>query len=801
MAQALFEALTGGVSMDTQTALAVHSLLEYQGGAPGGAPEAVLVEEEDVFQCGKCKKQFTSLTVFMAHKREHCNQVAPRSMLPATSVTTASAFAMTQLPQQQQQQPVASRAAVAPPLVSPTSSSLSLYNALPTSPLAQIAQSMVIGTEELVTFATIDQTGGAGAPLQNGVGLQAMTNQNPFMPQTSPVARTLATASSVVAPPSSAVYTSTFPLSQPQAQTILSIGTPIRPSPSKGARRDGQAGGGGVLMNLDATKGRRRGMDADSASNHKAMKLRCTYCEKLFSKNFDLQQHIRSHTGEKPFQCIVCGRAFAQKSNVKKHMQSHKVWPSGMGRTLPMAPLVLMSKEDSKEMEEQTEGPLHGHTEEIQISSLAEGQEEMQQNCKEDRTQNMDPNCVVVDASYLCQYCNQSFENYFHLKTHMVSHKSEQVYKCVLKTCSETFHEMDQFLDHVKMHEDELSYRCHMCSKSFSTLYDLGVHQYSHSLYPNQQAKLCGPRYYRCNKCMNKYATPEALEHHMNTVNHTYPCPQCGKVFPCERYLRRHLPLHGTLPKFLCQVCNKGFKTDTYLKMHALIHTNERPFACDQCPAAFNRKDKLKRHKLIHLPQKRFKCPFRSHVGCKKEFSRADKLKAHIITHSGIKPFKCADCGKMFSRKMYLKEHERTHQEAPPWRCDSCERGFFRHRQLQLHKCRAAREEKDAPMRTRVRAKLGRPKKRAYAFGVAKAAGGEPRPRGRPRKHPLPAKSGGGDEYAPLTTETTETKDGRGTHEIADVVFTEQQLEQAGIDPYAVPDGGAISLQPVSLSS
>ena len=38
---------------------------------------------------------------------------------------------------------------------------------------------------------------------------------------------------------------------------------------------------------------------------------------------------------------------------------------------------------------------------------------------------------VVVDNSYICQYCAEKFKTFFQLKTHMVKHKSEQVCVCV----------------------------------------------------------------------------------------------------------------------------------------------------------------------------------------------------------------------------------------------------------------------------------------------------------------------------------------------------------------------------------
>lgn len=45
------------------------------------------------------------------------------------------------------------------------------------------------------------------------------------------------------------------------------------------------------------------------------------------------------------------------------------------------------------------------------------------------------------------------------------------------------------------------------------------------------------------------------------------------KVFPCERYFRRHLPTHGIGGRFKCQICKKAFKTEHYLKLHIRIHS------------------------------------------------------------------------------------------------------------------------------------------------------------------------------------------------------------------------------------
>lgn len=51
-------------------------------------------DDEDVFLCGKCKKQFNSLPAFMTHKREQCQSNAPS----LSTVSLASTVAYTPVP-------------------------------------------------------------------------------------------------------------------------------------------------------------------------------------------------------------------------------------------------------------------------------------------------------------------------------------------------------------------------------------------------------------------------------------------------------------------------------------------------------------------------------------------------------------------------------------------------------------------------------------------------------------------------------------------------------------------------------
>lgn len=60
-----------------------------------------------------------------------------------------------------------------------------------------------------------------------------------------------------------------------------------------------------------------------SKSPRRRHKHVCKYCTKIMDTKYKLDRHLRTHTGERPFECEKCNAKFNQKSSLKTHSNIH----------------------------------------------------------------------------------------------------------------------------------------------------------------------------------------------------------------------------------------------------------------------------------------------------------------------------------------------------------------------------------------------------------------------------------------------------------------------------------------------
>ena len=138
----------------------------------------------------------------------------------------------------------------------------------------------------------------------------------------------------------------------------------------------------------------------------------CSFCGKYFKRMFQLQNHIRKHTGDKPFVCHTCGKAFSQETSLKTHMRIH----SGV------KPFKCKECNES-----------------FNVSSALTAHKMWKHN--------------EGNRPFLCSFCSKSFPTKSAVRKHETIHKSDKKHFC--NFCEKKFARADHLKSHLKSHNKD----------------------------------------------------------------------------------------------------------------------------------------------------------------------------------------------------------------------------------------------------------------------------------------------------------------------------------------------------------
>ncbi|XP_043828131.1 zinc finger protein 408 [Dromiciops gliroides] len=160
----------------------------------------------------------------------------------------------------------------------------------------------------------------------------------------------------------------------------------------------------------------------------------CPICGRPLANQGSLQNHMRLHTGEKPFLCPHCGRAFRQRGNLRGHLRLHT------GERPYRCPHCSDAFPQLPELRRH----LISHTGE----------------------------------AHLCPVCGKALRDPHTLRAHERLHSGERPFPC--PQCGRAYTLATKLRRHLKSHLADKPFRCPTCGMGYTLLQSLKRHQLSH---------------------------------------------------------------------------------------------------------------------------------------------------------------------------------------------------------------------------------------------------------------------------------------------------------------------------------